>query len=1055
MKAPAKPATTPKDLEALIDRFIRQADKTAYMASQLSGDKNLKEILALDDASLCALTASCITRLEPIYKKHLLWADSNNTSYNKSPWRAQGGDALTLALQRIFLKKLPFTAPQLRIFADVLRGDLNGWVKADGLISALSRGVETGTLTDLKLAQQVLKHLIKNQVRPNDKNVAKLAAALKNVDPAAAATESSLLPLSPLESLLLSRDKLKPSTTTSLTDRLLNVLSLPPETEPKGVASFDPKPFGKHANIINTINKILTAQPLRYQDDALKKIKTELAIISAGGVPAVALTAAALSAMSFRPIKHSFDDQRSERYHNGRTALLHVIPAALQAANKSSPESLSDLCHALSRFRGVEYESMAWPDITAALARLAANLDLKKSDLPLNLLRLRERISRAEHSHNRAAVQSFDEAFHIGRGLPIDLGEPWSDRVYTDLRSLKPAAQSDWLKVLETCILANSAQPTAKWLKQIDDALSPLKPADIQTRLSTWLPLAGKNRPSLPGGKIEGRDSSVPSERNADILRGLAFILSRFDTPRSAKALGDLAMSGYKMVPGIGARCPKPATASVWALSQLKNPEALSQLSRIRQLVKFGTAKKVLDTALNKLAKELNVSTDELHEMAAPDFGLDHDGSLREQAGDYTLELRIDGGSADVRILDENNKEPKTTPDALKKDATLKQLKLLAADIDKMLPAQKDRLERLYHDQRQWPAATWRARYIDHALVGTLGRRLIWNFTRGKSTTSAIWHDDLFINSAGKGIEVADDDAVSLWHPALAPAKETTAWRTFLESKEIKQPFKQAHREVYLLTDAERRTRTYSNRFAAHIIKQNQLNALCQNRGWKHTLYVMDSGDPPTLHLPKHDLWAHFLVQPIGDDYFGNAGAYSYLQTDQVAFTRTPRGENIPLSDIPPLAFSEVMRDVDLFVGVCSVGNNPDWQDGGPEGRYRQYWWDYGFGALTGSGDSRKKLLTRLIPKLKIAKACSLDGRFLKVEGKRRTYKIHLGSGNILMEPNDQYLCIVPGRDQDSKVFLPFEGDRVLAIILSKAFMLADDDKITDSSISSQISRKK
>jgi hypothetical protein len=24
-----------------------------------------------------------------------------------------------------------------------------------------------------------------------------------------------------------------------------------------------------------------------------------------------------------------------------------------------------------------------------------------------------------------------------------------------------------------------------------------------------------------------------------------------------------------------------------------------------------------------------------------------------------------------------------------------------------------------------------------------------------------------------------------------------------------------------------------------------------------------------------------------------------------------------------------------------------------------------------------------------------------------RTYKIHLGSGNILMNPNDQYLCIV------------------------------------------------
>ena len=35
---------------------------------------------------------------------------------------------------------------------------------------------------------------------------------------------------------------------------------------------------------------------------------------------------------------------------------------------------------------------------------------------------------------------------------------------------------------------------------------------------------------------------------------------------------------------------------------------------------------------------------------------------------------------------------------------------------------------------------------------------------------------------------------------------------------------------------------------------------------------------------------------------------------------------------------------------------------------------------------------------------------FLIVRGELRTYRIHLGSGNILMDPNSQYLCIVPGR---------------------------------------------
>jgi hypothetical protein len=102
-------------------------------------------------------------------------------------------------------------------------------------------------------------------------------------------------------------------------------------------------------------------------------------------------------------------------------------------------------------------------------------------------------------------------------------------------------------------------------------------------------------------------------------------------------------------------------------------------------------------------------------------------------------------------------------------------------------------------------------------------------------------------------------------------------------------------------------------------------------------------------------------------------------------------------------------------------------------------------------------VLERLLPRLKIAERCSLTDRFLIVRGDLRTYKIHLGSANILMEPNDQYLCIVQdrsaGRSVDSSPFLPFEGDQRLALILSKAFLLADDRRITDQTITRQIAR--
>jgi hypothetical protein len=53
------------------------------------------------------------------------------------------------------------------------------------------------------------------------------------------------------------------------------------------------------------------------------------------------------------------------------------------------------------------------------------------------------------------------------------------------------------------------------------------------------------------------------------------------------------------------------------------------------------------------------------------------------------------------------------------------------------------------------------------------------------------------------------------------------------------------------------------------------------------------------------------------------------------------------------------------------------------------------------------------------------------------------------MEPNDAYLCIVPGRDRSAQaVFLSSEEDGgMLSVILSKAFLPADDIAIDDPTI--------
>jgi hypothetical protein len=414
----------------------------------------------------------------------------------------------------------------------------------------------------------------------------------------------------------------------------------------------------------------------------------------------------------------------------------------------------------------------------------------------------------------------------------------------------------------------------------------------------------------------------------------------------------------------------------------------------------------------------------------------------------------------------------------------LKRIAQTVKDIRGMLLAQRDRIDGMYLAQRKWTLAAWRERYLDHPITGSIARRLIWKFGKGDRAESGIWHAGRIVGRDDRPLDWLDGSTtVELWHPISAGPEVVMAWREWLMAHQVQQPFKQAHREIYPLTDAERATGIYSNRYAAHILRQHQFNALCAARGWKNSLRLMvDTELPPATRLLSHwGLRAEFWVQGVGDFRDTNeTGTFLYLTTDQVRFyhsdalqTRAHAGggayyarrwnrrenggaaEPLPLDSIPPLVFSEIMRDVDMFVGVASVGNDPNWLDGGAGVHYRDYWHGYSFGELTESARIRKQVLEGVLPRLKIAGQCEITDKFLVVRGDIRSYKIHLGSGNILMEPNDQYLCIVPSRGaallNKEKMFLPFEGDQTLAVILSKAFLLADDTKIADPTIVRQL----
>ncbi|MCA6093015.1 DUF4132 domain-containing protein [Streptomyces sp. SCA3-4] len=670
------------------------------------------------------------------------------------------------------------------------------------------------------------------------------------------------------------------------------------------------------------------------------------------------------------------------------------------------------------------------------------------------------------HEHGQA-VAALEEPV-------LNPGEAWSDRALADAAALGEPGR----RLLAHALTARSARPSRAWEKTGRALLDGLgeEPDAVRTRLLSWLDLVGRPR-TVPYSDDGSHWADNTYDRyNADALRGLAWLVTLLPAhPDSVRALGALVEHALRKVPSVGPRNPKVANAGVIALSRIDGQDALAQLARLSTRVTYKGTLKQLDTALKARAEALGLSREEIEELAVPDYGFTDVGRGAHTLGDCTAELAVLSGKAVLTWTNTSGKAVKSVPAAVRRDHPdeLRELKAAAKDIDKMLTAQAERLDRLFLSRRRWTYAAWRERYLDHPLVGTLSRRLLWTV----DGTACGYADGALRTLDDTEVRPEPGAPVEPWHPTGHDPGEVLAWREWLERHAITQPFKQAHREVYLLTDAERTTRVYSNRFAAHVLRQHQFNSLAAARGWnnKLRLCVDDCYPPATRELPEWGLRAEFRVDGIEDGAgadITDSGSYLWLSTDQVRFYpidapmhyahagsgdyrldwNQPAVEPIPLADVPPLVLSEVMRDVDLFVGVASVGNDPTWHDGGPEGRFREYWTSYGFGELSQSAETRRALLSRLVPRLAAADRCTVEGRFLHVRGDLHTYKIHLGSGNILISPHDRYLCIVPkGAGPGDAGYLPFEGDRTLSVILSKAMMLARDTEITDPTITSQL----
>ena len=661
-------------------------------------------------------------------------------------------------------------------------------------------------------------------------------------------------------------------------------------------------------------------------------------------------------------------------------------------------------------------------------------------------------------------------------GLPPESGVPLTSFALDDevgpamRRHLEASSERDGALgpfIAHVTAVSNASRPSAKWSERTRTLAADL--ADAGALLRGLLQVAldaedGTVTYDYSGTPYNTQHTAVRyiSPANETVLRSIVWASAAI---ADANAIPLLRALAQKCIVVIGGQFGSPRSLTValacpGAIAAINAPGSLTALQAIQRSVRHGSLLREVGKAIDGLATLSNVSRSELLETAVERHDLDSAGRREMSVGDWTAVLTITpAGHVETAWSDATGKERSSLPKAIR-DSDEAGARLVASTVKAIrdtVAGERDRIDRLFLEARTWPVASWRERYLGHPITAALAGALVWRFQAGDMSVAGIPDTGgrRLLDATGASIDIPDDSEVSLWHPVEAPEDEVRTWREHLLAERRPQPLKQVFREIYVATPPETVTRIYSNRFASHVIRQVQARALMKGRGWKPVAVAwwddgIDHGVARRT-LEAYGVRVEFFFDPIHDIQPTASDLYPYCTTDQVQFFDVATDTAIEIAAVPRVAFSEVMRDVDLFVGVTSIGADPEWLDRG-ERRFDTYWSNWGFGELGQSATIRREVLASLLPALTIADRCTLTERFLEVRGDLRTYKIHLGSSNILMSPADRYLCIVATRHpNDERLFLPFQDDSTLSLILSKAFLLANDTAIKDETILIQI----
>ena len=207
----------------------------------------------------------------------------------------------------------------------------------------------------------------------------------------------------------------------------------------------------------------------------------------------------------------------------------------------------------------------------------------------------------------------------------------------------------------------------------------------------------------------------------------------------------------------------------------------------------------------------------------------------------------------------------------------------------------------------RWKTATWRALQMD-ADGEIVARALVWRSDKG---TAFMLEGEGAIDAQGGEVALPDESEVTLWHPLHGSEAERVAWQARISKRRLRQPVRQAYREIYLPPQDG------SVPFAGHALSVRTLLGLARREGWR---LDTDEGLSRQFGAWRVSLRLDGRVYPGADGGCTSDG----LAVDQRVGSHW---QAIDASQMSPVAYSEACRAIDLLVSASAFALADDDQD--------------------------------------------------------------------------------------------------------------------------------